>query len=94
LVYHIPIYAPFQVVFVDAYSTGQHSSFEGDETYLIACCDMMGFAVMKPVKHTTSSTIALALLKVQLRFGLAISLCLIRAGNFTAYSKRNAIFFS
>jgi hypothetical protein len=58
LVYHFPIDVPFQVLFVNAYSAGQHSSFEGDETYLIECCGMTGFAIMEPVKHTTSSIFA------------------------------------
>jgi hypothetical protein len=36
LVYHFPINAPFRVLFVDGYSAGKHSGFEGCEVYLIA----------------------------------------------------------
>jgi hypothetical protein len=37
---------------------------------------MMGFAVMEPVKHATSSTFALALMKIQLCFGLCHTIVL------------------
>jgi len=38
LVYHFPIEAPFQVLFVDGYSAGKHSGFKGSKAYLIAAC--------------------------------------------------------
>jgi len=31
LVYHFPIKAPFQVLFIDAYKAGSHASFDGNE---------------------------------------------------------------
>jgi hypothetical protein len=37
---------------------------------------MRGFAVMEPVKHTTSTTFASALMKVQLCFGLCHTIVL------------------
>jgi hypothetical protein len=37
---------------------------------------MRGFAVMEPVKHTTSTTFASALMKVQLHFGLCHTIVL------------------
>ena len=40
LIYHFPIEAPFKVLFVDAYSAGKYSGFEGSKVYLIACCGM------------------------------------------------------
>jgi hypothetical protein len=46
LVYNFPIKAPFLVLIVDTYSAGKHSSFDGFETYLVACCGMTGFASM------------------------------------------------
>jgi hypothetical protein len=76
LVYHFPIDAPFQVLFVHGYSASQQSSFEGNKTYVIACCGMTGFAVMEPVKHDTSATFASALMKVQLRFRLCHTIIL------------------
>ncbi len=66
LVYHFPIDTPFRVLFIDGYSAGHQSSFEGDKTYLIVCCGMMGFAIMEPVKHATSATFASALMKILL----------------------------
>jgi hypothetical protein len=72
LVYHFPISTLFRVLFVDGYSAGQQSSFEGNKTCMIACLAWqdLQFAEMEPVKHTTSTTFASALMKVQLRFGL------------------------
>jgi hypothetical protein len=54
LVYHFPIEAPFHVLFVDAYKTGNHASFEGNKAYVISCCRMTGFAAKEPIKHATS----------------------------------------
>ncbi len=76
LVYHFPVKAPFRVLFVDAYKVGNHASFDGDEVYVISCCGMMGFAVMEPVKHATSQTFALAVMRIQLRFGLCHTMVL------------------
>jgi hypothetical protein len=70
LVYYFPIKAPFCVLFVDAYKAGNHSSFEGDEAYLISCFGMTSFAVMEPIKHATSQNVASAIMKIQLQFGI------------------------
>jgi hypothetical protein len=45
LVYHLPIDAPFRDLFVDGYSAGKHSGFEGCEVFLIAACGMSGFSI-------------------------------------------------
>ncbi len=60
----------FELLFVDAYKAGRHSSFEGDKAYLLSCCGMTGFAVMEPIKHANSQTFAYAIVKIQLQFGL------------------------
>jgi hypothetical protein len=70
LVCHFLIEVLFCVLFVDAYKAGNHSSFEGDEAYLISCCGMTSFAVMDPIKHATSQNFASAIMKIQLQFGL------------------------
>ncbi len=54
LVYNFSTKAPFLVLFIDAYSAGKHSSFDGLEVYLIACCGMTGFASMEPIQHANS----------------------------------------
>ncbi len=82
LVYHFPIEAPFCVLFVDAYKVGDHASFEGDEAYIISCCGMTGFAAMEPVKHATSQTFALVVMKIQLRFGLCHTIVLDKDSKF------------
>ena len=66
LVYHFPIVAPFQVLFVDRYNAGKHSGFEGSEAYLIVACGMTGFSVMEPIQHATSSSFASSIMKIQL----------------------------
>jgi hypothetical protein len=54
LVYNFSIEAPFLVLFIDAYSAGKHSSFDGSEVYLVACCGMTGFTSMEPIQHANS----------------------------------------
>ncbi len=58
LVYNFSIEGPFLVLFVDAYSAGKHSSFDGIETYLAVYCGMTGFASMEPIQHATSKNFA------------------------------------
>ena len=69
LIYHLPIKAPFCVLFVDAYSAGKYSGFEGSEVYLIASCGMMGFSVMETSPHANSTNFASGIMKIQLHFG-------------------------
>jgi len=64
LVYNFPIEAPFLVLFIDAYSTGKHSSFDGSEVYLVACCGMTGFASMEPIQHANSKNVASGIMKI------------------------------
>ncbi len=64
LICHFPIKAPFHVLFVDAYSAGQYSGFEGSEIYLIAACGMTGFSVMEPIQHANSSNFASGIMKI------------------------------
>jgi hypothetical protein len=59
LMYNFPIKAPFLVLFIDACSVGKHSSFDGLEVYLIACCCMTGFASMEPIQHANSKKICI-----------------------------------
>jgi hypothetical protein len=69
LVYNFHIEAPFLVLFIDAYSAGKHSSFNGFNVYLIACCGMTGFASMEPIQHANSKNFALGIMKIQLSYG-------------------------
>jgi hypothetical protein len=76
LVYNFPIEAPFLVLFVDAYSAGKHFSFDGFETYLVACCGMTGFASMEPVQHANSKNFASAIMEIQLHYGFCRTIVL------------------
>ncbi len=82
LVYNFPIEAPFLVLFINAYSTGKHSSFDGSETYLIACCGMTGFASMEPIQHPNSKTFASRIMKIQLRYGFCHTVVLDKDSKF------------
>jgi hypothetical protein len=81
LVYNFPIEAPFLVLFVDAYLARKHSSFNGFETYLVACCSMTGFATMEPIVHANAKKFASAIMKIQLCYGFVTSLFLTRIAN-------------
>jgi hypothetical protein len=82
LIYQFPIEAPFLVLFIDAYSAGKHSSFEGFEVYLVACCGMTGFAVMEPISHANSKNFASAIMLLQLCFGFCRTIVLNKDSKF------------
>jgi hypothetical protein len=76
LVYNFPIKALFLVLFIDAYSAGKHSSFDGVEVYLVVCCGMTGFASMEPILHANSKNFASAIMRIQLRYGFCHTIVL------------------
>ncbi len=69
LVYNFPIKTPFWMLQTDAYSAGAHSGFKGSTYYLVGCCGMCSFGILKLVASATASTFASAIMKMQLRFG-------------------------
>ncbi len=76
LVYNFTIKAPFLVLFVDAYSAGNHSSFDGFDMYLVACCGMTGSASIEPIQHANSKIFALAIMRIQLRYSFCHTIVL------------------
>ncbi len=83
LVYNFPIKAPFLVLFVDVYSAGKHSSFDGFEVYLVvACCGMTGFASMESILHANSKNFASAIMRIQLRYGFCYTIVLDKDSKF------------
>ena len=94
LVYNFSTKAPFLVLFIDAYSAGKHSSFDGLEVYLIACCGMTGFASIEPIQHAKSKTSALGIMKIQLRYHFCHTVRLDKDGIFwgSAVKHLTAIF--
>jgi hypothetical protein len=76
LVYNFPIKAPFLVLFVDAYFEGKHSSFDGFDTYLVACCGITGFASMEPIQHADSRNFGSAIMRTQLHYGFCHTIIL------------------
>ncbi len=84
LVYNFPIKAPFLVLFVNVYSAGKHSSFNGFDTHLVACCGMTGFASMEPIQHANSKNFASAIMRTQLRFGFCHTFVLDKDSKFNS----------
>jgi hypothetical protein len=84
LVYNFPIKAPFLFLFVDAYLARKHSSFDGFETYLVACCGMTGFASMEPIVHANAKNFALAIMKIQLRYEFCHTIVLDKDSKFNS----------
>jgi hypothetical protein len=82
LVYNFPIKAPFLVLFVDAYLARKHSSFDGFETYLVACCGMTGFASMEPIVHANTKNFASAIMKIELYYGFCHTIVLDKDSKF------------
>jgi hypothetical protein len=76
LIYHFPIEVPFLVLFVDAYSAGKYSGFEGSKIYLIATCGITGFSAMETIQHANLTTFASGIMKIQLRFGFCHTIVL------------------
>ncbi|KAL3803378.1 hypothetical protein HJC23_009342 [Cyclotella cryptica] len=68
--YGFLITAPFNVLFLDGYSAGDHSSFDGHKVHLIACDGMTTFAVAEPVQQANNKTFAKALMKIMLGYGI------------------------
>jgi hypothetical protein len=84
LVDNFPIKAPFLVLFVDAYSARKHSSFDGFETYLVACCGMTGFTSMEPIEDANTKNFASAIIKIQLRYGFCHTIVLDKDSKFNS----------
>ena len=82
LQYGFPATAPFNVVFLDGYSAGNHSSFDGHKVHLIACDRMTTFAVAEPVRQANSKTFAKALMKIMLRYGICHTVVLNKESKF------------
>jgi hypothetical protein len=82
LVYNFPIEAPFLVLFVDAYSAGKHSSFDGFDTYLVACCGMTGFVSMEPIQHANSKNFVSSIMRTQLHYGFCHTIVLDKDSKF------------
>ncbi len=70
------------MLFVDAYSAGKYSGFEGSKVYLIAACGMTGFSAMETVQHANLTTFASGIMKIQLRFGFCHTIVLDKDSNF------------
>jgi hypothetical protein len=76
LLYNFPIKAPFLVLHVDTYIAGAHSSFEGSETYLVACCGMCTFGALEPMTGASATMFASAIMKIQLGYGFCHTIVL------------------
>jgi hypothetical protein len=82
LVYNFPIEVPFLVLFIDTYAVGKHSSFIGFDMYLVACCDMTGFASMEPIQHANSKNFVSAIMRTELRYSFCHTIILDKDSEF------------
>ncbi len=82
LVYNFWIKAPFLVLHHDAYLAGAHFGFKGSDIYLVACCGMCTFGALEPVTSPNATTFALAIMKIQLRYGLCHTVVLNKDSKF------------
>jgi hypothetical protein len=92
LVYNFPVEALLLVLFVDTYSAGKHSSFDGFEVYLVACCGMTGFASTEPTHMLIPKTLRWPSCEYSCATGSATPLFLIRTANSTASAGRLSTF--
>ncbi len=90
LIYHFPIEVPFWVLFVNAYSAGKYSGFEGSKVYLIATCGMTGFFAIETIQHANSTLFASDIMKIQLWFGFCHTIVLDKDSNFFGSFKEAA----
>jgi hypothetical protein len=72
----------FLAPFVNAYSAGKYSGFEGSKIYLIAACSMTGFLAMEPIPHANLTNFAAGIMKIQLRFGFCHTIVLDKESKF------------
>ncbi len=86
LVYNFPIEAPFMVIHVDAYMAGAHSSFEGSETYIVACCGMCPFGTLEPVTGANATTFASTIMNYSSDMDSATPLSLTKTQNSLVYA--------
>jgi hypothetical protein len=82
LVYHFPIEAPMMVLHIDGYSAWKQISFEGSETYLIACCGMCTFSAMEPIINPSANTFASAIMKIIMQYGFCHTVVLNKDSKF------------
>jgi hypothetical protein len=82
LLYNYLIEAPFLVMFVDIYSAGAHSSFDGFDTYLVACCGITDFASMEPIQHANFKNISLAIMRTELCYSFCHTIVLDKDSTF------------
>jgi hypothetical protein len=68
LIYNFPIEAPM-MLHINGYQAGNELGFVGSSHYLITCCGMSTFAVMKPITNANATMYASAIIKIILCFG-------------------------
>eukprot|EP01082_Thalassiosira_pseudonana_P008343 g7453.t1 g7453 contig24:661092-664348(-) len=82
LVYNFPMDAPMLVLHVDGYSLGKIESYEGTTSYLVAACGMTGFTAIEGVREANSTSFSSAIMRIQLRYGMAHTLVLDKDSKF------------
>eukprot|EP00970_Alexandrium_tamarense_P010232 scaffold2050_cov108-Alexandrium_tamarense.AAC.4 len=82
LAYNFPMDAPMLVLHIDGYSLGKIESYEGTTSYLVAAYGMTGFTAIEGVQEANSTSFSSAIMRIQLRYGMAHTLVLDKDSKF------------
>ncbi len=81
-VYNFPTTAPILVLMVDIYKVGSHQSFKRKTDHLVAACTITGFACCESVTTVNALSFVAAIMKIQLRYGIAHNLAIDKDSQF------------
>jgi hypothetical protein len=82
LLYSFPISAPFHVLHVDGYQTGDLSSFDGHKVHVVGADGMTAYCCIEHVQKANSTTFAKALMRMMLRHGISHTVVLDKDSKF------------
>eukprot|EP00956_Cyclotella_meneghiniana_P009859 scaffold13641_cov42-Cyclotella_meneghiniana.AAC.3 len=82
LVYNFPVTEPMVVLHVDCYQAGAIKTYDNVSAYLVAGCNMTGFACIEGLNESNSASFAAAIMRIMLRYGMAHTLILDKDSKF------------
>ena len=82
LVYSFPVTEPMVVLHVDCYMAGAIKTYDNVSAYLIAACNMTGFACIEGINESNAASFAGAIMRIMLRYGMAHTLILDKDSKF------------
>ena len=82
LVYSFPVTEPMVVLHVDCYMAGAIKTYDNVSAYLVAACNMTGFACIEGINESNAASFAGAIMRIMLRYGMAHTLILDKDSKF------------